>query len=508
MTAAVGPTIAAPTGPAASRAAARETETGNERFGDALDRAGPRSGRHPIRDAETSQHRWHRHSADTATTKRTGDVPIPQPDAEAGTLDVAADADLPAATGADTDDVDADDTDVDTVKSEDGGRPDAGLPAHMRAHHTISAMMAMPPARFRHSADGDAAHAPQPGQTIVGARAGMAAGTESQAAREGRAATSNASVVQSDAKGTAAASIAMPATAVAPDGSDAPVKQTQQMGASPEGRGVPTGPDARTAVDVARPSRTQDASGDQHLRVTPSQAATSQVQVTATATSDGAGRFIGGSRGERDASPAPRRGEPQPAPPRVTVLSQQAAPAPVAGLAPVWGVNTGAIVSAISAQHDLRPVPGVPAMPGSMTAQPVRSLKVQLHPAELGVVTANLKATGEQLSVELQVESQEAYHRLSADSDAIVKSLRAIGYDIDRVSILQPQAAATATARSDISGGGSFSRDSSSLQSGNSGGGGDRAGGQTNGRGDRGDAQGGGEAQQAYRNRPGSGIYI
>ena len=38
-------------------------------------------------------------------------------------------------------------------------------------------------------------------------------------------------------------------------------------------------------------------------------------------------------------------------------------------------------------------------------ALPAQSLKIELHPAELGVVTASLRFVGEQLSIELKVET-------------------------------------------------------------------------------------------------------
>src|SRR5262249_20522446 len=125
------------------------------------------------------------------------------------------------------------------------------------------------------------------------------------------------------------------------------------------------------------------------------------------------------------------------------------------------------------------------------------------------VVTANLKASGEHLSVELQVDNNDAYHRLSADSDAIVKSLRSLGYDIDRVSIQQPQAATASVARTDASASaGSFSHDTSSFQPGNSGGGNERFGGQTSGRGNGGGAERNDQTQPVHHNRAGSGLYI
>ena len=56
-------------------------------------------------------------------------------------------------------------------------------------------------------------------------------------------------------------------------------------------------------------------------------------------------------------------------------------------------------------------------------AVPTHILKIELHPAELGMVTASLRLAGEQLSIELKPETHEAYRRLATDSDAIVKSM-------------------------------------------------------------------------------------
>jgi len=81
--------------------------------------------------------------------------------------------------------------------------------------------------------------------------------------------------------------------------------------------------------------------------------------------------------------------------------------------------------------------------------QSAHVLKIELHPAELGAVTANLKVAGEQLSIEIQVENHEAYRRLSSDSDDLANTLRKLGYDVDRITILQPQTAATPTSRTE-----------------------------------------------------------
>jgi chemotaxis protein MotD len=52
-------------------------------------------------------------------------------------------------------------------------------------------------------------------------------------------------------------------------------------------------------------------------------------------------------------------------------------------------------------------------------------------------VTARLTLQGPQLVVELQVETSEARQRLNADSEAMMRALRAMGYEVDRVTIQQ-----------------------------------------------------------------------
>jgi chemotaxis protein MotD len=217
------------------------------------------------------------------------------------------------------------------------------------------------------------------------------------------------------------------------------------------------------------------------------------------------GQSNAGSFGSRYAAQDGRRSDPSAAV-KVSVVAQQAAPAPPA---PTLSANAAAIISA--AEQGWRAAAESPAQSALVLkgAQAMRSLKIQLHPAELGVVTASLKATGEHLSVELRVDNREAYHRLSADSDAIVKSLRALGYDIDRVSIHQPQAVSATAARPDAgSGTASFSRDASSFQPGNSGGNGERFGGQTDGRGYGDGTQRNDHAQPINQDRAGGGLYI
>ncbi|WP_448112169.1 flagellar hook-length control protein FliK [Mesorhizobium amorphae] len=145
---------------------------------------------------------------------------------------------------------------------------------------------------------------------------------------------------------------------------------------------------------------------------------------------------------------------------------------------------------------------------GSPVAVPAHILKIELHPAELGAVTANLRLAGEQLSIELKPDTYEAHRRLSSDSDAIVKSLKSLGFDIDKVTILQPSIATTPTARTEApQAGTSLGRDQSSFQPGNSSGNGDGTNGQS-GRNRGNDRQQDQRQPQPSQQRAGRGLFI
>ncbi|WP_336057476.1 flagellar hook-length control protein FliK [Nitratireductor sp. CH_MIT9313-5] len=77
----------------------------------------------------------------------------------------------------------------------------------------------------------------------------------------------------------------------------------------------------------------------------------------------------------------------------------------------------------------------------------LHTIKIQLRPAELGNVTAVLRGSGDQLSVELQVETEAARNKLSADGDSIAKALRSLGYEVDRITIQQTSASGSTNAQ-------------------------------------------------------------
>ncbi|QDZ02714.1 flagellar hook-length control protein FliK [Nitratireductor mangrovi] len=129
-------------------------------------------------------------------------------------------------------------------------------------------------------------------------------------------------------------------------------------------------------------------------------------------------------------------------PVRVTVISE----ANHVGIAPAQSGQTGtALARIIASDGDWRAFASAASAPADAPEShfhaPVRDLKIQLQPVSLGTVNARLRVEGEQLRVEIRVENAEAFQRLSADRDAIVTSLRGLGFKVDEVAIVQQPAA-------------------------------------------------------------------
>lgn len=187
---------------------------------------------------------------------------------------------------------------------------------------------------------------------------------------------------------------------------------------------------------------------------------------------------------------------------RVTVLAANNALAP-AQIAPQTNVTTAGLVSAMESDPTWRAVAQDPEILQRTPGQPhgVNSLKIQLNPAELGIVTARLTATGSQLSIEVRVESKEAHLKLTTDSDSIIKALRAVGFDVEKVTI--QQAPATNSSAQQSMGGREQSMSNQQAQSEN----GARQQGERNAAGR--DGEGGRHASgEAPADRSGSDLYI
>lgn len=114
----------------------------------------------------------------------------------------------------------------------------------------------------------------------------------------------------------------------------------------------------------------------------------------------------------------------------------------------------------------------------------VQSLKIQLHPVELGMVTANLHMADGRMSIAIDVDTPEAYQRLSSERDTIAKSIRSNGMAVDEVVINLPQVHQAQAVRdaSTVANGAGFARQDAA---GNGGSGQSGGSGQTGGNRDR-----------------------
>ncbi len=65
----------------------------------------------------------------------------------------------------------------------------------------------------------------------------------------------------------------------------------------------------------------------------------------------------------------------------------------------------------------------------------VRKLTIQLHPADLGLMTINMKLSGDNLEMDVSVASEEVAQMLRRDSDGLNAVLRTSGYRPDIISI-------------------------------------------------------------------------
>lgn len=78
----------------------------------------------------------------------------------------------------------------------------------------------------------------------------------------------------------------------------------------------------------------------------------------------------------------------------------------------------------------------------SSAGKVVNTLKLQMSPIELGNVTATLRLSGEELSVQITVETHAAYKQLNGDQNDMLKALRAHGFAVDQIQISVNVAAA------------------------------------------------------------------
>ena len=69
------------------------------------------------------------------------------------------------------------------------------------------------------------------------------------------------------------------------------------------------------------------------------------------------------------------------------------------------------------------------------TGKVVNTLKIQMTPIDLGLVTATMRLSGDTLNVDLKVETGSAYRQLKEDHGKILEALRSQGFAVDNITI-------------------------------------------------------------------------
>ncbi|HTO32833.1 MAG TPA: flagellar hook-length control protein FliK [Pararhizobium sp.] len=108
------------------------------------------------------------------------------------------------------------------------------------------------------------------------------------------------------------------------------------------------------------------------------------------------------------------------------------------GLAPASNASavTSQIVSNPEWAKALQSTEAAGPLAQDSTGKVLNTLKIQMHPIDLGTVTATLRLKEDELHVELKVETGDAFRQFSDDQNAMVKALRAQGFAVDQVSIV------------------------------------------------------------------------
>ena len=120
-------------------------------------------------------------------------------------------------------------------------------------------------------------------------------------------------------------------------------------------------------------------------------------------------------------------------------------------IAPVSTSNAASITAAMLGDNEWlgAMAPGselANAAAQSSQGKVVHTLKLQMTPIDLGSVTATLRLSGEELSVQLTVDNPAAFRQLSNDQSDILKALRAQGLVVDQVQVTMQTSSADRSA--------------------------------------------------------------
>ena len=101
------------------------------------------------------------------------------------------------------------------------------------------------------------------------------------------------------------------------------------------------------------------------------------------------------------------------------------------------------LVNAIKENSNWTKMLSAPTVNFSETMRPngkvLQALSVTLNPVDLGKLELNLRMQQGQVTIDVRTESDQAYRTLLVDQDALVNTLRSLGFKVDGININGPQ---------------------------------------------------------------------
>ncbi|WP_075292497.1 flagellar hook-length control protein FliK [Pararhizobium arenae] len=195
--------------------------------------------------------------------------------------------------------------------------------------------------------------------------------------------------------------------------------------------------DAATKAGAATNAATHTAThGVETTDVPAAEAKVEADQVFRFARADGKGQEVSISIGaDGDKATIDTGGTPAAKAETVTVLEARR----YLGIAP--SSNAQAVTTAIAGDAEWAQSIQQTSATGNTTQQQatgkvLNTLKIQMHPIDLGMVTVTLRLKDDELQVDLKVETGDAFRQLRDDQGDIVKALRAQGFAVDKVNVV------------------------------------------------------------------------
>jgi chemotaxis protein MotD len=93
------------------------------------------------------------------------------------------------------------------------------------------------------------------------------------------------------------------------------------------------------------------------------------------------------------------------------------------------------IAADIAPTSEPRRADPVVSLATTSTAQPLKVLTVQLHPAELGVVTVRIALRNDTLELQIETDRRDTARLVHADRETLSSLLRSAGYNVETMTV-------------------------------------------------------------------------